>query len=243
MRRGFFLWVALLMSVFFVSCKGKRKISDEAHMETKTMSEQKSDWVSLMDPSLWRGYNQQDLPGNWEFKGDLIECYGEGGDIGGDIITKATYDNFELRLEWKITKGGNSGIFYHVVESDSYKAPYETGAEYQLLDDVGFPDPIEDWQKSGANYAMHTADKGKKKLKPVGEWNSSRIIFNKGYVEHWLNGEKIVEFNKFSEDWKTKRNSGKWNDFPDYGKASDGYLGLQDHGAGVWFKNVEVRRL
>ena len=243
MKSGFLVWVALAATLFFVSCKTETKKEVSSSVENEVVASEKPEWISLMDPGQWRGYNQADLPSNWEFKDNLLECFGEGGDIGGDIITKAVYDNFELRLEWKITKGGNSGIFYHVVEADTYKAPYETGAEYQLLDDVGFSDPIEDWQSAGANYAMHPADAGKKKLRPTGEWNSSRIIFNKGHVEHWLNGEKIVEFNKFSEDWKTKRNSGKWNDFPDYGKANSGYLGLQDHGAGVWFRNIKVKSL
>ncbi|RKN80140.1 3-keto-disaccharide hydrolase [Ulvibacterium marinum] len=240
MNKVYSLVCVVLMML--VSCKQQKK-----DIETRTASEEmvkeNDNWISLMDASLWRGYNEDTLPGNWQFKGDIIECFGKGGDIGGDIITKETYDNFELSLEWKITDGGNSGIFYHVVEDTIYRAPYETGAEYQLLDDEGFPEPIEEWQKTGANYAMHEADKDKKMLKPVGEWNSSKIVFNKGDVEHWLNGQKIVTFNKFSDDWKAKRNSGKWNDYPDYGNTNDGYLGLQDHGAGVWFRNVKVRRL
>ena len=147
-----------------------------------------------------------------------------------------------MKWEWKISKGGNSGVFYHVVEDTLYHSPYQTGPEYQLLDDIGFPDPLEDWQTTGANYAMHVAN-DKKVLKPVGEWNTSAIIFNKGKAEHWLNGEKIVEFDKNSADWKTHRNSGKWNDYPDYGLTNAGYLALQDHGAGVWFRNVMVKRL
>ena len=82
-----------------------------------------------------------------------------------------------------------------------------------------------------------------KTLKPVGEWNTSKIVFNRGKAEHWLNGKKIIEFDKNSQDWLEKRNSGKWNEYPDYGKTNDGYLALQDHGAGVWFRNVRVRRL
>ena len=101
---------------------------------------------------------------------------------------------------------------------------------------------MEDWQKTGANYAMHLAN-DQKVLKPVGEWNSTRISFKQGKVTHWLNGKKIVTFDKFTEDWKTKRNSGKWTDYPDYGKANSGYLALQDHGAGVWFRKVRVRKL
>jgi hypothetical protein len=223
------------------ACKNTEKnkveipATNEIQMET-------SEWVSLMDANDWRGYNQNSLPSNWSIKDGVIECFGEAGDVGGDIISMETYDNFELEYEWKISKGGNSGVFYHVVEDTIYHSPYETGPEYQILDDVGFEEPIEDWQKTGANYAMHIANENKT-LKPVGEWNSSRIIFNKGKVEHWLNGQKIVEFDKNSPDWAEKRNSGKWNDYPDYGKTNDGYLALQDHGAGVWFRNVRVRRL
>lgn len=223
------------------ACKNTEKNKVEIPA-TKEIQMETSEWVSLMDPTDWRGYNQDSLPSNWSIKDGVIECFGEAGDVGGDIISVETYDNFEFAFEWKISKGGNSGAFYHVVEDTIYHSPYETGPEYQILDDVGFEEPIEDWQKTGANYAMHVANENKT-LKPVGEWNTSKIIFNKGKVQHWLNGQKIVEFDKNSPDWVEKRNSGKWNDYPDYGKASDGYLALQDHGAGVWFRNVRVRRL
>jgi hypothetical protein len=229
------------MVLLIGACKNTEKNKVEI-TATKEIQMETSDWVSLMDPTDWRGYNQDSLPSNWSIKDGVIECFGEAGDVGGDIISVETYDNFEFAFEWKISKGGNSGAFYHVVEDTIYHSPYETGPEYQILDDVGFEEPIEDWQKTGANYAMHVANENKT-LKPVGEWNSSKIIFNKGKVEHWLNGQKIVEFDKNSPDWVEKRNSGKWNDYPDYGKTNDGYLALQDHGAGVWFRNVRVRRL
>lgn len=224
---------------------GACKNSEKKTVETPTAKEDQivtSEWVELMEPTDWRGYNQDSLPSNWSIKDGVIECFGEGGDVGGDIISAETYDNFEFAFEWKISKGGNSGAFYHVVEDTIYHSPYETGPEYQILDDVGFEEPIEDWQMTGANYAMYVANDNKT-LKPIGEWNTSKIIFNKGKAEHWLNGQKIVEFDKNSQDWVEKRNSGKWNDYPDYGKTNDGYLALQDHGAGVWFRNVRVRRL
>ncbi|MGB5818070.1 MAG: DUF1080 domain-containing protein [Saonia sp.] len=230
---GFFLCL--------MACKQEKKEKTETVI-SEEIEIVENEWISLMDASKWRGYNMDSLPGNWAIEDGVIECFGEAGDMGGDIISKEQYDNFELRLEWKISPAGNSGIFYHVVEDTMYHSPYQTGPEYQILDDVGFPEPVEDWNSAGANYAMHTANE-KKSLKPVGAWNTSRIIFNMGKVEHWLNGEKIVEFDKFTEDWMAKRNSGKWKDYPDYGKSNKGYLALQDHGAGVWFKNVKVRRL
>jgi hypothetical protein len=95
---------------------------------------------------------------------------------------------------------------------------------------------------TGADYAMYNANE-KKKLKPVGEWNTSKIIFNNGHVEHWLNGEKIVEFEAWSDEWKTKKSEGKWKDFPDYGSAKKGGIALQDHGNKAWFKNITIREL
>jgi len=233
--------VIIGLSLALMACKEEKKTQIET-VATPEMEEMDNEWVSLTDAADWRGYNMDSLPGNWSIKNNVIECFGKAGDRGGDIISKVQYDNFELSLEWKISKGGNSGIFYHVVEDTIYHSPYQTGPEYQVLDDVGFDGPLEDWQMAGANYAMHVAN-DKKILKPAGEWNSTRIIFNKGKVSHWLNGKKIVEFDKNSNDWKEKRNSGKWNDYPDYGKANSGFLALQDHGAGVWFRAIKVRRL
>ncbi|PCE63620.1 3-keto-disaccharide hydrolase [Sediminicola luteus] len=235
------------LAILGVQCKTEKKAEAKEEAATAETTQETSQantdgWVSLTEPGSWRGYNMEKLPSNWKIENGVIECFGEAGDVGGDIISTEQYESFELELEWKISKAGNSGVFYHVVEDTKYHSPYQTGAEYQVLDDVGFPDPIEDWQKTGANYAMHVAN-DKKVLKPVGEWNSTRIIFNNGKVEHWLNGAKIVEFDKYTDDWKERRNSGKWEDFPDYGKANSGYLGLQDHGSGVWFRKVRVRRL
>jgi len=224
-----------------ISCKEAHK-ENTVNTATNESETVENEWISLMSPEQWRGYNMKSLPDNWAIKDGIIECFGKAGDLGGDIISTEQYDNFELALEWKISSEGNSGVFYHVVEDKKYQSPYETGPEYQILDDVGFPEPLEDWQKTGANYAMHLAN-DQKKLKPVGEWNTTRIIYNKGKVEHWLNGAKIVSFDKKTADWDTKRNSGKWNDYPDYGKTDVGYLALQDHGAGVWFRAVKVRRL
>jgi hypothetical protein len=231
----------LLLLLGVTACKQEKRESRES-MSQLPEKQTVQPWISLTNASDWRGYNMDSLPSNWSVEDGLISCFGEAGDMGGDIISKQTYDNFELEFEWKISEGGNSGVFYHVVEDTIYHSPYQTGPEYQLLDDAGFKEPIQDWQMAGANYAMHVPN-GKKRLNPAGEWNTGRIVFNRGKVEHWMNGEKILEFDKFTEDWQKRRDSGKWNDYPDYGKANEGYLALQDHGAGVWFRNIRVRRL
>lgn len=231
--------ILLAAPMLLFSCKEQKKETPTTPEATEATAD---DWTSLMDSSLWRAYNRDVLPGNWEVTDSLISCFGKDDSMGGDIITDATYDNFELELEWKLSAGGNSGILYHVVEDTIYHSPYETGPEYQILDDVGFPEPVEDWQLTGADYAMYTPN-DQKELKPIGEWNSSKIISDHGKVSFFLNGKKIVEFDKKSDDWMSKRTSGKWKDYPDYAKSDDGHIALQDHGAGVWFRNVRIKRL
>ena len=112
-----------------------------------------------------------------------------------------------------------------------------------MLDDIGFPKKVAGWQQLGADYAMYPADPEKKKVKKAGEWNSSKIIFQKMNVEYWLNGEKVVQFVPWSKDWYARKNAGKWVNMPDYGMAKKGLIGLQDHGSFIWFRNIKIRKL
>lgn len=212
---------------------------------TLTKAEIKNGWILLFDGKTtdgWRGYLEETAGPGWVAQYGALWCKGIGGDIGGDIITDEQFDNFILSLEWKISKGGNSGIFYHVVEDEKYNAPYFTGPEYQVIDDVGFPEPLEDWQKAGADYAMYVAN-DKKQLKPQGQWNTTKIVFDNGHVEHWLNGAKILEFEAWSDEWNRLKTEGKWKDFTDYGIAKKGHIGLQDHGNEVWYRNIKIKPL
>ena len=112
-----------------------------------------------------------------------------------------------------------------------------------MIDDIGFPEKLEDWQKLGADYAMYPADTTKKIVKEAGEWNSSRIVFTPEKVEYWLNGEKVVSFVPWSDDWKKRKSEGKWKEYPKYGLAKKGLIGLQDHGSFIWFKNIKIKKL
>jgi len=221
---------------------------------TQSCSNDKSDWIYLFDGKTtdgWRAYNGDEIPEKWAvvdgeltFNTDLKleEDWKGGGDI---IYYKEQFKYFELYLEWKLPKGGNSGIFYNVQEG--YDAPYAISPEYQLLDDNGWEQinnqKLEEWQKAGANYAMHEPDLTKKKLNSFGRWNSSKIVYSENKVQHWLNGELLLEFIPYSEDWYKKRNSGKWDEFPNYGKYKEGYIGLQDHDSPIWFRNIKIRKL
>ena len=204
-----------------------------------TSAEKKTGWKLLFDGKTtngWRTYKNK--PSDWKVQqGELYRPL--GGSDHADLITKDQYDNFELSIDWKVEKGANSGIIYHTQEI--HKASYETGPEYQLIDDQGYQDKLEDWQKSGADYAMHPPSK--LAAKPAGEYNHTRIIVNKGHVEHWLNGVKVTDFQAWTPEWEKLKKTGKWKDYPDYGKFKKGYIALQDHGGGIWFKNIKIKKL
>lgn len=238
-----FLLVVFAFSGLY-SCNSGQDKAPASETEAAT---EEPEWIVLFDGTStegWRGFNQDTLPTNWVIEEGTLKSLGTGGDIGGDIVYGARkFEDFELALEWKIAEGGNSGIFYHVVEGEQYNAPYENAPEYQLIDDLGFPEKLEDWQKAGADYAMYPADPEKKIVKNAEEWNSSRIVFTKEKAEYWLNGQKVVEFVPWSEEWMERRNSGKWDQYPDYGKAKKGLIGLQDHGSFIWFRDIRIREL
>jgi hypothetical protein len=207
-----------------------------------------NEWISLFDGNTltgWHGFNKTKPVHNWIIEDGALTCLGStgGNDFGGDLVTDQDFSDFELEWEWKILKGGNTGLMYHVVEDEKYKAPYETGPEYQLIDDVGYPGRLEDWQLTGANYAMNAPDQSKKVLNPVGEWNQSKIIYQRGHVEHWLNNIKIVSFVEGSPAWNEEKKNGKWKDFPDYKITNRGKIALQDHGDREWFRHIRIKVL
>ena len=216
-------------------------------------SSKDSEWIYIFDGKTtdgWRGYNKETLPKKWEvINGELTfntelkleKDWNGGNDI---IYYKEQFENFELYLEWKLPKGGNSGVFYHVQEG--YNAPHNISPEYQILDDDGWEEinnaKLKNWQKAGANYGMHEPNISKK-LNPSGQWNSSRIIHDNNKVEHWLNGKIILSFFKDSDDWNKKRNSEIFRDKTDYGKFKKGYIALQDHDTPIWFRNIRIKKL
>ena len=157
---------SLFLSIIaLASCNDVKKDS------TSTASTNKA--VSLFDGTTfkgWHNYNDTGAIKSWTIEDGALICLGTAKDAhGGDIVTDAEYENFELSWEWKMTPGGNSGVMYHVVEDAKYKAPYHTGPEYQMIDDVGFPSKLEEWQKTGADYAMNLAN-NKKVVKRLPAW-------------------------------------------------------------------------
>ena len=242
--------IFFLTLIFLITCTSASaatlNFSIEILPENGFVNPPNGQWIKLFDgKSLngWHHFNSKAAIKNWMIEDGALVCLGAKGPSGsGDIITDQVFGNFELRWDWKVDKGSNSGVFYHIVEDPKYKRTIDTSPEYQIIDDLTYPAKLEPYQLTGSDYDMHVAP-GNKVLKPVGEWNSSKIVFDGKRVEHWLNGKRIVKFKVWTEDWKQRKAASKWKDSPDYGMSPVGNIGLQDHGNKAYFKNIEIREL
>ncbi len=204
------------------------------------------DWTPL-PAAAWHWNNHKKADGFakvWtvEADGTLHHAPGDGSWHQGDLISDdGTYGNFELELEWKVGKTANSGIFYRI--KDNQHMPWESGFEHQILDDLGFKDGKADPKhRTGAFYSVIAAS-DQKELKPVGEWNKTRIVADGKHIEHWLNGKCIVKLDLDSPEYKAALAKSEWRSNTAKGAAPNGFLGLQDHGGEVWYKNIRVRKL
>ena len=208
-----------------------------------TDTEKKQGWVLLFDGKStagWRTY--KNLPDNsWEVVDGQLHCKSdaEGVTRRADLVTKNSYSSFEIQIDWKVEKASNSGLLYHVLET--HTNAYETGPEYQMIDDLGYGGKLENWQKSGADYAMHPPSKPMSE--PTGKYNHTLLVVHGDHVTQWLNGTIVADFHAWTPEWEKLKADGKWKDYPDYGISKTGLIDLQNHGGGVWFKNVKVREI
>lgn len=242
-----------LVFVLVTSCKESEnkdplklydQIDRSASPNTLTSSEKEKGWQLLFDGKQingWHGYNMNGVPEYWVTEDDAITVLTEGGQESQDIITDKVYRNFAFYAEFKLTKGANSGIIFQVAEDPRYKFPYETGPEFQVIDHENWTNKLEDTQICGANYAMYPPKV--KTYNPAGEWNQVMLIVNNNHVTHILNGKVVVLYEKYSDEWNKLRDSGKWADFPDYGKYDEGHISLQNHGSKVYYRNLKIREL
>ena len=205
------------------------------------------DWTVLFNGENldgWRSFGESAPHPAWMVEdGAIMLNVDEGTEetTGGDLITEDQYENFELELEWKISEGGNSGIFFGVQEIGEQDVAYETGIEMQVLDDGRHVDGKTPETSAGACYALYAPTQ--KTLRPVGEYNQVRLIVKDGNVEHWLNGQKIVQYVVGSDDWNKRVANSKFADWQHFARYRKGHIGLQDHSDRVWFRNIRIRLL
>jgi len=254
----------IILATLLIACAPKGEKKTEAKEETRqevvkettapntlTQAEIDEGWVSLFDgktPEHFRGYNSETFPDKgWEIVDGTLHVMatgkGEAGG-GGDIITKKMYKNFELSLEWKVSEGGNSGIFYLAQEKPDQPI-WKSAPEMQILDDEKHPDGklgIDGNRAAGSLYDLIPGNK--EIVKPVGEWNHVKVLVYKGTVVHWVNGKNVLEYHLWTDDWNTMVLNSKFKDYEDFlNTAEVGYIGLQDHGDDVWFRNIKIKEM
>ena len=198
-----------------------------------------SAWHNMLEDHSapdWRGWKEAGLPAGWHVAAGVLS---KDGDVD-DLVTTRDYASFELELEWKIGRSGNSGVFYRGTRE--YDHIYWSASEYQLLDDANTEDGKSPLTAAGSDYALYGVPP--KVAKPFGEWNKTRLVVRGNHVEHWLNGVKVVEYEFGSEDWKKRVAGSKFSRYPHYGLAKSGLIGLQgDHPGALEIRNIRIREL
>jgi len=241
-RRVLLITLAMAMPVIATVATPRAQAPAPAP-NTLTAGERKEGFKLLFDGKTldqWRGYKMPAMPENWTVVDGTINLTTPRRAV--DIISIEEFSDFDFKFDWKlgeIPAGSNSGVMFYVTEEGD--ATYHSGPEYQVLDNARHPDGKNPLTTSGACYAIYAPTRDV--TRPIGEWNEGRIVINKGKVQHWLNGEKVVEYDMNSADWKAKVLGSKFKEWPIFGMARKGHLALQQHGGPVAYRNLKIRRL
>ena len=205
---------------------------------TLTAAEKAAGWRLLFDGRTtagWRGFRKTDMPAGWTVEDGALTRTA----AASDIVTIDQFGDFELAFEWKVVPAGNSGVFCRVTEGST--AVWHSAPEYQILDNAGHEDGKKPETSAGSIYALYAPVKDATR-KP-GEWNQARIVMKGTHLEHWLNGVKLVECEIGSPDWNARVAQSKFKTYPQFGKATRGFIAIQDHGDWVSYRNIKVKIL
>ena len=235
-----------------VSCNpsGKNNTANIMTDSTTTGKSDSADWVSLFDGKTttgWHNYGKTTIGEAWKVADGVLyldttkkEGWQTGG--GGDIVTEKEYENFHLKLEWKIAANGNSGIIFFIHEdSIQNKYAWNTGPEMQVLDNNGHPDAKIIKHRAGDLYDLISSSK--ETVKPAGEWNLAEIVVNNNQLKLFLNGTNIVSTSLWDDNWKKLIAGSKFKDMKEFGTYKKGKIALQDHGDMVWYRNIRIKEL
>jgi hypothetical protein len=240
------LFVAML-PVVLLACHSTSKTSGGAASNTLSAAEQKDGFRLLFDGTSkngWHIYNSKSDGSAWKVDSGVIYLDGaakRSGAGGGDLVTNDEYENFHLKLDWKIDTAGNSGIIFLSHEDPKYPASYQTGPEMQIIDNNGHRDARINKHKGGDLYDLIAAVP--QNTNPWGQWNSVELIINKGKLEYYQNGVKVVTTTLWDDNWKNMVANSKFKNWADFAKYTKGHIVLQDHGNQVWFRNIKIRTL
>ncbi|GAA5220121.1 3-keto-disaccharide hydrolase [Membranihabitans marinus] len=222
----------------------KTEISAGMSTDNTLTAEQKADgWKLLFDGKTtngWHGFNRDDIGSDWTaMDGKLVFNPTKGEGTGGDIVTDEEYENFHLKIDWKISPCGNSGIMFNVVEGK--EKPYHSGPEMQVLDNTCHKDAKIITHRAGDLYDLITGTP--ETVKPAGEWNTAEIMIKDGHLTFYLNGTQIVETQMFNDEWNQMIADSKFSQWPGFGTYKKGHICIQDHGDPVEFKNMMIKQL
>ncbi len=250
----FLLTLVIFSGMMLVSCKSKTGGEQQSEESSESMSEAPAGdegWIVMFNGSTtdgWRGYDKETFPSEgWVIDGDALKCEGSGegeaGGKGGDIIYDKKFKDFDLTFDWKISEGGNSGVFYLAKEIPG-EPIWKSAPEYQILDNERHIDAKlgkNGNRQAGSLYDLIPASP--QNAKPAGEWNTGEIMVYQGTVIHKMNGEVVVEYHIGTPDFEEMIANSKFKDYPEFGKYREGYIGLQDHGSDVWYRNIKIKDL
>ncbi len=238
-------------TIIFAACNsastGNTTTTDTTLTDTTNAMSMNSDtvWINLFDGTTlngWHSFGESSASSKWNVDSDAIYFNPKSKGDDGDLVSNDSFANFDLKLDWKIAKGGNSGILFYVQDDKAkYEDTYKTGPEMQVLDDERNEDNKTPSHHAGSLYDMIQAAPGA--VKVAEEWNSAEIVSNNGKLDFYLNGVHVVNTNIWDDNWKKMVAGSKFKEWPAFGTFKEGHIALQDHGFGVWYKNIMIKKL